>query len=278
MHIPKYWAKGTYEGFVCYRSSDRSVDDARYAAESAARQNAERLKYTPLPLARQSADSYGYPKGPMREETIEEIDPSRLVITRNAMGCTVLNCSDVLFVDIDLPEAPPKSGGFFQSLFGKQSASETGSGIETVVDKVASFVRATGDGARVYRTKGGVRVLFTNRTFSPNDGEVRRCFEALQADPLYVRLCAAQESFRARLTPKPFRCGCSAPTKRWPYESESEREEFESWLSGYESAAGGFATCQFLSAVGAAKIDRRVAPVVELHDRETRASSALPLA
>jgi hypothetical protein len=29
----------------------------------------------------------------------------------------------------------------------------------------------------------------------------------LRADPDYVRLCAVQECYRARLTPKPWRCG-----------------------------------------------------------------------
>jgi len=283
MHIPKYWAKGSYEGYVCYRSSDRSIDDARAIAEAAARQNAERFKFSPPPADRGSADLYGYPKGPLREETLREVAKDRgepsAVITRNALGCSVLNCSNVMFVDIDIEDAPAASGGFFKSLFGKkQDTGSDSSSKAQAVKRVEDYVRAQSDSVRIYETRGGLRILFTNRVFSPTDSEVSRCFEVLGADPLYVRLCKAQESFRARLTPKPWRCGLGSPPSRWPFENDSERKSFEAWLGNYESCAKDYATCRFLSESGTGKTDRDIAPIIELHDRLTQASSGLPLA
>lgn len=85
------------------------------------------------------------------------------------------------------------------------------------------------------------------------------------------------DSFRARLTPKPWRIGKAAPPGDSPREDERLRQAFEKWLQEYDRAAGSKATCQFVETIGSGTIHPEVAHIV-LHDERTRATSALPLA
>ena len=86
----------------------------------------------------------------------------------------------------------------------------------------------------------------------------------LDADPAFVRLCRAQESFRARLTPKPWRCGCERPAVRFPREHAHDEERFSEW--------------RVVEEVGWRRVHPDVAPILSAHDRVTKATSTLPLA
>jgi hypothetical protein len=102
--------------------------------------------------------------------------------------------------------------------------------------------------------------------------------EQIGADPAFVQLCRAQRSFRARLTPKPWRCGLRAPSSEYPRQDADARREFEAWLAAYERACAERATCAFLEAVGPGRVLADHARVLRVHDTETRAESGLPLA
>jgi len=59
---------------------------------------------------RGNVDTYGYPDRPMREEVLREFRSSKgellASVSRNAAGCDILNALELLFVDIDTPDAP----------------------------------------------------------------------------------------------------------------------------------------------------------------------------
>ena len=100
----------------------------------------------------------------------------------------------------------------------------------------------------------------------------------LGADPAFVQLCRAQRSFRARLTPKPWRCGFGAPPSDFPRETPEEQTRFDAWLADYEIRCARFATCRLIEDVGWGRIHEDHADVVRQHDRLSRAETDLQLA
>ncbi|MCL2743078.1 MAG: hypothetical protein FWE67_04435 [Planctomycetaceae bacterium] len=62
-------------------------------------------------------------------------------------------------------------------------------------------------GVRIYKTAAGYRGIVTHALFDPTDPETLKLMERFECDPQYIRLCKRQESFRARITPKGWRCG-----------------------------------------------------------------------
>jgi hypothetical protein len=133
-------------------------------------------------------------------------------------------------------------------------------------------------GLRVYRTMAGLRVLVTHALFDPGADSTRQLMESIGTDPLYVRLCRAQQCFRARLTPKPWRCDHTANHVAWPREDEKERLRFEKWQAKYLERQAKYATCRFLTALGSDAVHPEAEPVIEIHDRLTRCGEALELA
>lgn len=100
----------------------------------------------------------------------------------------------------------------------------------------------------------------------------------LGADPQYVRLCRAQKSFRARLTPKPWRVGIENPPARFPYETPGDERAMRDWEARYAQASQRFASCVLLEEMGGGTEHPQVVPIVSLHDEHTRVGSGLPLA
>jgi hypothetical protein len=129
---------------------------------------------------------------------------------------------------------------------------------------------------RIYRTKAGVRLLATHALFTPSDPQVQQVFEAMGADPLYRKLCTNQQCFRARLTPKPWRCGIQAPSQRWPFASSQAEAEYDEWQAEYLARCREWATCELLEDHGPAHPE--LAPLIAFHDATTRLGSGLPLA
>jgi hypothetical protein len=101
---------------------------------------------------------------------------------------------------------------------------------------------------------------------------------ALGSDPLYLRLCRSQRSFRARLTPKPWRCGTRAAPARFPFETLAAEAAFRKWQEHYDGRRQRFATCALIGALGSAEVHPEVREIAAIHDEETRATSGLPLA
>ena len=85
-------------------------------------------------------------------------------------------------------------------------------------------------GVRVYRTAAGLRVIVTGVAASPGSDRARALLTELGSDPLYVDLCATHDSYRARLTPKPFRVGVRALPVPWPYADDGARGRYQEWL------------------------------------------------
>ena len=97
-------------------------------------------------------------------------------------------------------------------------------------------------------------------------------------DPRFRNLCRVQESFRARLTPKPWRCGWRAPPTGFPREDGEEEDRFAHWLHGYEAACEPFATCRYLETLGDGGVAASFEPLLDVHDTTSRALEELPLA
>jgi hypothetical protein len=133
-------------------------------------------------------------------------------------------------------------------------------------------------GFRIYRTAAGFRILATTHEFEPSSDSARNLMDSVGADDAFVRLCSEQNTFRARLTPKPWRCGADQPPNQFPRENAEEENRFIEWLSRYEFACRDRATCQFLGTVGPEETHQRVAPIVEFHDRLTKAFESRELA
>lgn len=278
MHFPKYWSKGTEDNYTCWRWSDVSLADAAQLAQVAVRELA-RLMSAGIP----PKNTYAYFDRPMREPVLQELRGSAgavsAVVTRNSYGCLVLNTSSVMFVDVDLPETPVSIGSWFKKLFGKQEASGTGDAESRVLAQAEAWIEANpGWGWRIYRTSAGLRLMATHALIEPGHESARRVFDAMGADPLYRRLCDVQQCYRARLTPKPWRCRVPKPPVSWPWPDDNAEARYVRWDDGYRQACERFATCDLVTTLGNDLIHSDVRPILELHDEMTRVDSRLPLA
>jgi hypothetical protein len=135
-----------------------------------------------------------------------------------------------------------------------------------------------GWGWRIYRTRAGLRLLATHDVFEPETAASNGVFDALGADPLYRQLCKVQKCFRARLTPKYWRCHGDRPPARWPFENEKAEKRFQKWQSEYDRVSAPFATCEFIRQSGDRTLHPEVQLILGLHDEATRADSKLALA
>ena len=276
MNFPPFWARGTSGDFSCWRWSSNSVAEAQSLADQAAQQLAERFRHGNFP------PKHGgyYPNRPFREPVLHEIKndagETAAVITRNSYGCLVLNTARVMFVDVDLPE--PKSPGLFSRLFGKPSAAPVVTE-SSALAKVENWTRNNSDwGWRIYRTRAGLRLLATHALFDPEAAASDGVFDALGADPLYRQLCTTQKCYRARLTPKPWRCGVRHKPERWPFLDARAEKHFQKWEAQYQSFAAGWATCELVKEIGNDTVHPAVQPILAIHDRMTRLESKLKLA
>lgn len=278
MKFAPFWAKGTSGAFSCWRSSFRDAAEAQALADQAAQNLAERFAHHDIPPRHHGY----YPNRPFREPVLREIKNRTgelvAVVTRNSYGCLVLNTARVMFVDVDLP-APGRSGGFWRRLFGKPEPPPATDPQGEVIAKAAAWARDhSGWGWRIYRTRAGLRLLATHALFEP-DGEIAESvFSALGADPLYRQLCKSQKCFRARLTPKPWRCGVHDRPERWPWPDGKAEARFQKWESRYQEKCRAWATCLSLGKHGRPDLHPDVELVIGLHDDATRAASELELA
>ena len=280
MHFPRYWALGTSGEISCWQWSDSSAADAKARADSSAAKIAAARANTA-----DRRNRYDYGQRALREPIIKELpspnEELKALITRNSYGALVLNTSKVCFVDIDLPPEKESGGkGFFASLFGGKAKGPPPKGAaEIAIERLSGwFDKNPSWGGKLYRTSGGLRLLITSRLLDPNSSETEQIFGELGSDPLYCRLCKNQSSFRARLTPKPWRCDLEVPPARWPFKDQAEEQRFQSWNDRYQAAAQGYATCKIMQSLGNSSVLPDIEQIVSLHDEQTGALSNLPLA
>ena len=231
--------------------SDVSLQDAAAQAEERARRLAHRIA-----TDRHAGKLYDYGDSPVPEPIVHDFGPegaASAVVTRNSYGSLVLNTDDLLFADIDT-DSP---GG--------------------PMDQVARTAARHGFSLRLYRTAAGYRVMVTNRQIRGGGDEAEAILNEFGSDPLYMRLCRTQQSFRARLTPKPWRAGTPKPPVKFPFEDRGAEAAFRRWEGVYTQGIVSYATCKLIKTVGDDVIPG-FRTLIEYHDRETKAASGLPLA
>jgi hypothetical protein len=274
MKLYRYWAvaeqnitdaEGEHLHLRKWGGSNDTQADAENKAKLALGELARRLMER---ADRFATGEYTYSNRDLPEELIEQIDDKN-GITRNRYGCLVLNSANLLIADVDF-----QSPGFFGKLFGRKTVSEA-SALAHLKGWLAEHPNA---GVRVYRTAKGLRYLLANTAAEPNEIAFN-VLKELGSDRLYIFLCREQKSFRARLTPKPWRMSVERPPSGFfPAKDEQATQTFRTWLDNYEGKARGYATCRFVSHLGNQTLSPSLQTVIKRHDDLSGASSTRPLA
>jgi hypothetical protein len=120
-----------------------------------------------------------------------------------------------------------------------------------------------------------MRILATHAAMNPLAPETTAFFEAIKADPIYVRMCKNQRCFRARLTAKPWRIGLETHLKPqpgvWPIDASRMPARLQ-WVAEYERRAAYFAACHFVESIGSGKVDFELRRIIDFHDAECHAT------
>lgn len=287
MRIPRFWSRGSFS------DTDRDGKEHTFSAlgwsfESlaAARDHAvERARRILEFFVRgKKLDRYEYLTNPLREEVLDSVEVAGreiALVSRNRYGALVLNSASVAFADIDLPKVKPR--GFFDAIAMLFSKSRREERAKALLDGALQTLRNWMDGnpghsLRVYRTRAGLRLLFTDRLYEPASDQTAAMLRTLGSDPLYRRLTEKQECFRARLTPKHWRCDCPAPPGRYPWDSEEEKRSYRAWEEQYARKSRGYKACELIDEFGSASGDKEIDSIVRFHDRHACGESALELA
>jgi hypothetical protein len=245
---------------------------------------------------------------PIREEVLSRHGEE--VITRNAYGAHCLNSPRALFADVDFKRSIDFKlvllifaalvvcglAGFGDGSWGlalaltfvsfllaypaallvQRAVLDAQGGAEQLAyTRIVAFAKKNPAWSlRLYRTPAGYRLLATHQPFEAVTEEVQDFFNAVRADPIYVRMCLNQQCFRARLTAKPWRIGIASHMRPrpgvWPINPERMADR-AAWVGDYETRAGAYAACAYVESIGPEFIHADLRAVVELHDRESRA-------
>lgn len=292
MRIPRYWAKGEFqvpdargnpEVFDGWGWSFHSVDEARANGREQAKRIAEFVASGRDP-GRFGYSGYG--DRPIREEikeTLVHAGEEIGLITRNAYGSLVLNSPCVLFADLDFPTIVEQPRGLLDRLkfaFSPRFRRACRRMDEQAVwNHVRAWAEANPDRAfRLYRTPSGMRLLMTDRLYEPTAAETIALLETLGSDPLYVRLTKNQECFRARLTPKPYRCGLRPPERHFPFHAPEVEARFRNWEADYDARSRSHRACELVGEFGTASSDEIIVQTVRIHDDRACKPAGAPLA
>jgi hypothetical protein len=298
--------------------SDVSQDDAQVLADRRANDAMVRILNGENLRRLEAKDAYGTEDGvPIREEVVSR--HGNVVITRNGYGSLCLNTPNVLFVDVDaacFDTLQMRISGCFIILIAGvvlgiwQSSFLSGAGLVIIVFWIWSFinnqinryrlpmaevklkqenliaVRAFVSqhpewNIRVYETPAGHRLLAMHDVFDPQGDEAKSAQKELNSDVRFAILCALQNCFRARVSPKYWRMDYKPkiplPKSKWPFLPEHLAIR-ETWLVGYEAIAPNFASCRFIEQLGSKTVHPDAEAVRALHDFLCQSNSSLPLA
>lgn len=282
MHFPKFWTRIEERrgdlSTVMTGWSDASREDAEVCARRRARSVLERLERGATSA---DLDKYAYgERAPLREQIIEEKDAgleSHVVVTRNRYGALVLNSGKVMFIDIDdADHEVGYSGGILGFLFGrKPDAAARRKAVQELILEAIDTV--PGIRCALYRTKAGFRVLVLSQVFDPESKEALELLERFGSDSLYVTLTKNQKCFRARLSPKPWRCGVTNPPAAFPFETPEAIDNIRRWQDDYAAGSRSFSVCEFVGEFGDGRPLEAAKRVRQIHDAMT-ISKGLPLA
>jgi hypothetical protein len=321
MIVPEFWAEAKESREINGRNitirrfgwSDLNVAAAQEHAETrlkAALENSSDAKHL---LKREPKVPYNGAEGvPIREEIIQRHEDT--IITRNSYGALCLNTPDVLFGDMDYEEQGAEKMGFivfavllaiigvavftanlpkiyfFLAVFAfpltnfvhrifskkdEQQYQEKLQLIRSLMDKRPDWR------LRIYKTPRGIRLLALHKTFDPRSDEVTAFFAALGVDKIFQKMCANQNCFRARVSPKPWRIGIEGHLRprpgTWPIAPDKLHLR-ERWVSEYERKSAAYAACKFVEEIGAGNVHPKAIAVQTLHDDYCKALSDLPIA
>lgn len=290
MKLAKYWTREAGEAagsdgglirVVARGWSNESLEAARQQARQTARRLAEALASGQI-----KSGQYLYGERPLPEPILLQLgssggDPAA-VVTRNSYGALILNARDLMFVDIDREDSSVSAAAAglisgIASLFGRAAPAQPKPGGK-VMDGIQKVAESSGLSVRVYKTAAGYRAIVTNTPFEAAGSKSETLLQQFGADPLYVRLCRMQECFRARLSPKPWRCRLGMPPASFPFSTPQEESRFLAWEAEYSSTAANYATCRYLTAFGGGQVARALENLITYHDQKTNSSTTLPLA
>lgn len=288
MKIPPYWAKETFsdtdqagqkQSFVATGWSFTSLQDAKNNALARAKKIFDIITSGGRP------DTYDdYLDRPVREEILEVIadgDKQIGLITRNRYGSVVLNTAEVAFVDVDFPKA--HASGLIEWIvwcFQPAKKKEKEKALQdSTLQKIEDWAQKNPSRSfRLYRTCAGFRLLFTDGFYNPTGPDTTRLLEELGSDKLYRNLTFKQESFRARLTPKPWRCNCPRPKITFPWANPEEEKKCRDWERTYKNASSGYRTCDMIKQYGDYTSNPVIQKIIDAHDQRACGMSQQPLA
>lgn len=285
MNIPKYWTKAseiatpkwnTKFPVIVWGWSSESYEDARKKAHEIAVRTARWME-----SERPDRGDHYYEDRPPREEILQEIlgknDEPVAIITRNSYGSQILNTTALAFIDVDLPMSKKYSWPF--SAIRKSLGKSVDDPRDVAYAKAMETASLLGEQytIRMYHTAAGLRFIIVDKYINPKSSEMEHIFDLFDTDPLYRKLCINQECFRARLTPKRWRCGIGAPPNRFPWENSADEECYREWQKNYEAKIQDYATCKWVRRWGAAYGDELQEKLLKLHDQMTQAMTDLPL-
>ncbi len=268
MRIYKHWVK-VEENFTSAENevytlyawgySNQSLDDAKLVGEK---------KIKVLKAFHSEVDDVedetlyaDYFERPKPEEILSDSvmgDPATAII-RNRYGAEILCSEKLCFVDLDYQ-------GLWAKLGLKSMAARS---IKARVHKVMGKNNEVS--YRLYETKNGFRLVLLDRPYEAESEFVRKLMTSLGADRLYVRMCRAQECFRARLTPKPWRCGIKNLPPEYPTTKPGSGDARNRWVSDYTAKSANYSTCKLVETVGQDRADPQLLKLcLDVHDAKCR--------
>ena len=170
--------------------------------------------------------------------------------------------------DHDAADLPDELGG--------QGAGERGRVHAELLTSIRDFgARHPELGVRAYRTRNGFRLLVSGADAHPASERARALMTEVRSDRLYMLLCRVHDTYRARLTPKPWRVDV-APFASLPTRTATDAAH-QDWVRRYRDASAQVAVCRLLEVTGPAP-SAEEQRIIDLHDRATRPESGLRLA
>jgi hypothetical protein len=279
MRVARYWARARGQlvdgnGQRCERSawgwSATSRDDALANARKRIEVLTDRLS------RKEPLDHYPYATNPRREEIVQELgvpdSSSHAYISRNRYGALILNTAELPFVDVDCAPSSWLSRVMRRIRGGEPPADEALTRIRQAAEK------RPGQSFRIYRTAAGFRVLGTDLLLDPTGSEAAELLKAFGSDPRFATLCRIQASFRARLTPKPWRIDHPLPRGQYPFTEPEQERAHARWVQRYEELSEGYATCRLVDSLGPSTVIEEASEIVDAHDTTARVGRNLPLA
>ena len=141
-------------------------------------------------------------------EDLYQLDKGQAWLSVNHYNAIILNTRNMLIADVDFGD------GRLNRFAGAKDCDEVLANLgelhlldeERMRFSNFSFADQT---YHVYRTHSGCRVICISTPvhWEEMGWAAERFMRFLGADPEYVQLCGIQKCYRARLTPKPWRCG-----------------------------------------------------------------------